>query len=105
MTVIVFIEPILTKFTDIATHVVNAEFVGRFRADSMRLESGIPAIPCNGIGVVAAAIFIAPAIVAAACRKLPLRLGRQTVVLTRAAVLYSSADHFTVNPAVFIFFL
>jgi len=73
--------PVAYPLPDIAAHVVQPQAVGLFQSNLM---GATPCIPCNGIDIAAAAVFLAFATAAAGV--FPLRLGRQAVVLAAALV-------------------
>ena len=73
--------PIATPFPYVATHIVDAQLVGRLFGYGVGLFVAIIPIPCHIVEGVAATILIASALVATASGKLPFRLGGQAEVL------------------------
>ena len=61
---------------DIAAHVVKTEFVRLFHRYRMASATGITVVPADFTRNIAAAVFVPPAPVAAACGVLPLRFCR-----------------------------
>ena len=69
--------PIATPFPYVATHIVDAQLVGRLGGYGVSLVATVIIIPSHVAEGVAATILIAAAIVATTCGELPFRLGGQ----------------------------
>ena len=80
--------PILTPLPYIAAHIVNAKFIRLLGLNWMCTIFTILPIPCHIVDIIAAAIFIAAAIVAASGCIFPFRLGGQAEILTRHCVQF-----------------
>ena len=75
-------KPVLTPFPHIPAHVVDTQFVRRFRLDGMGVGTPIFIVPRHVTEVIAAAVLIATRGHTATSRKLPLRFGRQAEMST-----------------------
>ena len=80
--------PITTPFPHVATHIVDAQLVGRLGGYGMGLVGVIVITPCHISEGVAAAIFVATAIVATASGELPFGFSGQAEVLAGEGIQF-----------------
>ena len=78
--------PIVAPLIYVATHVIQAKFVGFLGLDRVGRSAAITTIPRYFVGIVAAAVLISSAILASSCCILPLGFGRKSEVLPRQSV-------------------
>ena len=78
--------PIVAPLIYVATHVIQAKFVGFLGLDRTGLAAAITIVPRYFVGIVASAVLISSAILASSCCILPLGFGRKTELLSRQAV-------------------
>ena len=84
----VIVIPIATPFPHVATHIVDAQLVGRLGGNGVGLVATVIIIPSHVAEGVAATILIASALVATASGKLPFRLGGQAEVLAGEGIQF-----------------
>ena len=82
--------PIATPFPYVATHIVDAQLVGRLGGNGVGLVATVIIIPSHVAEGVAATILIAAAIVATTCGELPFRLGGQAEVFTGKGIEFAN---------------
>ena len=74
--------PVVAILPYIATHIVDAQLVGRFRCHRVSFSPRVTAVPSHIVNVITTAVFIATAIVATTAGELPFSLGGEAEVLT-----------------------
>ena len=82
--------PIATPFPYVATHIVDAQLVGRLGGYGVSLVATVIIIPSHVAEGVAATILIAAAIVATTCGELPFRLGGEAEVFTGKGIQFAN---------------
>jgi len=83
---------ILTPFPNIAAHIVNAKFVGRFRADRMCTTAAVTFVPRYIVNAAATAVFATAGAKfvcrATACRKFPFGFGGKAIIPAGGSVQF-----------------
>ena len=82
--------PVATPFPYVATHIVDAQLVGRLGGNGVSFRGTVIIIPSHIINRVAATIFVAPTLIATASGELPFGFGRQAEVLAGEGIQFAN---------------